>query len=84
MGVLEAREQSIVLYPNPASAAIVVQGGYPMESIEIFDPAGRSIFTTHPAGTNARLNIEALEAGCYFLSVTTNKGNTEILKFLKD
>lgn len=84
VGVLEAREQSIVLYPNPASAALVVQGAHPMVSIEIFDPTGRSIFTTHPASTNARLNIAALETGCYFLSVTTNKGNTEILKFLKD
>ena len=84
VNVLELNKSEIVIYPNPASTQLTIQGSYPILSIEISDPTGRMVFHSQPNTHQTEVATDSLSRGCYFLSVTTKKGNTETLKFLKD
>lgn len=74
----------ISLYPNPTTTELTIQSPTQISLIEISDLSGRIIYTSQPNATIVKVNTELFSKGCYFLSTTTEHGNIETLKFLKD
>ncbi len=76
----------LTIFPNPASSEVNITFGYNMNEttvIEINDIAGRLVKTTsveNPIqGQTIKLDVEELNAGTYFISVT-NKNNKLVSK----
>lgn len=71
------------VYPNPAKGqvSVSVKGEYNVSSIELFDITGRTVSSIYDVN-KATLSLEGLEAGYYFVTVTTDKGtlSTKLIK----
>jgi hypothetical protein len=65
------------LYPNPTSDFIQLNNSQPMQ-IQMLDISGKVVMQTY-IQPNARISVEALSNGMYFIS--TEKG--ECIKFIK-
>ena len=82
--VVEQSKRNVQLFPNPTNEMLILQSQSAISLIDISDPFGRIVFSSQPNATQAKLNLESLSKGCYFLSATTENGAAETLKFLKD
>lgn len=82
VGVEEAtlEEKGFVIYPNPASSAVVLQLEDPqdVERVSILDVNGKTI--TEMSGTKANtkvtLDVSELSSGLYFVNVFTVEGSS--------
>lgn len=79
----------ITMYPNPANdhLTVVIKEGGNVQSITITDVAGRIIRTEEINSGQAiiKLNIRTLDAGVYFISLTTRDNNRAgYAKFVKE
>jgi hypothetical protein len=63
-GTSENREQSVQVFPNPASSTLFVKG---IPSFEIYDMTGRMIEGHRTIGNLEEINLSAYEAGKYVL-----------------
>lgn len=78
------KEESINIYPNPASDLITITANNlfgKIKSIEWYNSFGQLILVTKQ--TNP-IDIKELPNGLYFLKVRNNEGRTGITKFLKE
>ncbi len=75
-------DQSIQIYPNPASNALSIDlpDGIEMESAVFCTVLGQKIMETK---SDRNWNISAFASGIHFLSIQTNKG-TKQFKFIKE
>ncbi len=75
-------DQSIQIYPNPASNALSIdlQEGIEIESAIFYTVIGQKIMETK---SDKNWDISSLTSGIHFLSVQTNKG-TKQFKFIKE
>ena len=72
---------SWLVYPNPTSGVITLQGDGQLSSIELFDVAGRRVLLRK--GDVRRLNLSDLSEGSYILRLTTTEGRTRLLKLIR-
>lgn len=82
IGLVE-RQNTLRVYPNPASNYIVVAADEQLVTLRLLDLQGRLIKEVHPNGSsNARLSIETLSSGTYLLQAFTGSGvrNSTIVK----
>jgi hypothetical protein len=72
-GLIDLRENRIVVYPNPTRGELRVESGeWRVESVEVFDVFGKSYgLTVLPS---YGLDISHLPTGTYFLRITTETG----------
>ena len=78
-------ENSITIYPNPASIFVQVESDkLNGESIKILDITGRQVKSEKlkVKSSKCRINIGNLPAGLYFVKMETNQG-TVVKKFVK-
>jgi aminopeptidase N len=75
-------DQSIQIYPNPASNALSIDlpDGIEMESAVFYTVLGQKIMETK---SDRNWNISSFASGIHFLSIQTNKG-TKQFKFIKE
>lgn len=73
--------KNIILYPNPATNMLNIQGIDNIQAIEIHSIVGKKI--TNITITNTQLNISTLQNGVYFLRITDNQNRSLIKKFIK-
>lgn len=75
----------IQLYPNPASAIIQIKSGRELNSYKIFNNQGQTVSSATLHGLhNARIDVEALKPGIYYIRVTSGKFvETEIFEVTK-
>ena len=79
IGVQENEENTIRLYPNPASDALHLDGNIESGQVSIYDLMGRKVY----AGEyQTVISVEHLTDGMYFLSVTTDEGQVINQKFI--
>lgn len=71
---------SISIFPNPATDILNVTGVEEITSLVINDINGRTIKTVNNATS---INVSDLNAGVYFVNITTEKGNVT-KKFMKN
>ncbi|MFK8038261.1 MAG: T9SS type A sorting domain-containing protein [Crocinitomicaceae bacterium] len=69
------------IYPNPADQNITVTTSNLTETIEIFNTVGKLVSTVNNPGSTEVINISALSAGVYFVSVKGN-GQTKTDKLI--
>ena len=79
-GVPEGRGslyENTTLHPNPTTGELHISvTGYRISNIEIFDVYGRKLSSGHPTTSlpNQKIDISHLNAGIYFVKITTNAG----------
>lgn len=77
---LFAKDDSLVVYPNPTSSLLKVAGENTIKTIDLFDIQGRLIQTTLNVNS---IDISEKSNGVYFLKVTSDKGS-KIIKVVKE
>jgi hypothetical protein len=75
----------IKFWPNPVDTVIHLQSDDASEfKVSVYNILGQKIlFETNLVG-NSELNVESLQTGIYLLHVTTNLGNAQTIKFIKN
>ena len=65
----ESFEQSLLIYPNPASDKIMIKSDRNMSIIRLYDGQGRLLQQIEECGNEYEMNMEAWTTGVYFLFV---------------
>lgn len=81
VGSEEIEENSVLLYPNPSHSVLNIAGieSEEMTLIRVTDIGGKTVLSFQQ---QSQINVEALEAGLYFVQIETNYG-VEIVQFVK-
>ena len=79
IGIQENEENSLRLYPNPASNVLYLESQIENGQVSIFDLTGRKVYQGEYQTT---IPVDQLTDGMYFLSVTTNEGQVINQKLL--
>lgn len=83
---LHPQQSQILIYPNPASGDISIEhtGGSQIESVEMFDLAGRSIPILLHQGNMLKINrqLNSCKPGLYFLKINDDSGRSETKKII--
>jgi len=71
-------------YPNPSQGNVTIQFGKPgIKACKLYDLSGRQISRFSTQQDFYKLDLSAFESGIYFLDVTNNEGENEVIKILK-
>mgnify|MGYP004652203281 FL=1 len=76
LGVNILNEESVRVYPNPASDVLNVASDYNILNIAIFDAMNRLVEEREVNAKNVRINIAKRPSGVYFIKVRTDRGYT--------
>ena len=75
VGIQEVNSGSIMIYPNPANDVVNVKSDYNINRVEVLNFIGQTVYSQDAAGTKLmKINTNSLQAGVYFVKVTTPKG----------
>jgi hypothetical protein len=74
IGLNEALEVDIQIYPNPSSGLFYISGSNQIEEIYIYNLMGELIATEAIHSTQAKLNLSQAAAGIYVLRIQTQTG----------
>jgi len=85
---LPNNELIINLYPNPASSHIIIDFEdhnviIDKFSFSLFDYSGKLILSEVYPGEDAKISVEGLSAGMYFIRISTENGKMQTLKLIK-
>ena len=69
-------------YPNPVTSRITIESSIKFDKVTIFDMNGKSIRTKQVNAKQAMIDMNALQAGVYFLHVEA-EGNSKVLRVIK-
>lgn len=72
----------ISLYPNPVSDILNIEATNQMDEIVIYDIKGSIVLVTNLEKVNAKLNLEMLKSGVYFVHIES-QGKMSIYKIIK-
>ncbi len=72
-----AKQSDINAFPNPTSGVVTITGLNYESWINVYDISGRQVFATHPTDKNCNMDISALDAGMYHLSVWNKENGIE-------
>jgi len=76
-------ENNAVVYPNPFSDNLTIQGIENCRSIEIINSLGQTIKTIENPSLNINLNTSDFQQGIYFIRFIQNNGNQVVNKLIK-
>ena len=76
LGVNILNEESVRVYPNPASDVLNVASDYNIQNIAIFDAMNRFVEEKEVNAKNIRISLAQRSAGVYFIKVRTDRGST--------
>lgn len=68
------KDESVIVYPNPANDFILVKADTNIKQIELFDIQGRVLEMLTQKENAVKFNISNKTNGIYFLRITTEKG----------
>ena len=71
------------VYPIPANDVLNVEGISPNSQLSIYSISGKELMNIEAVNSTTLLSISDLAQGIYFLKIS-EKGNAEILKFIKE
>lgn len=88
VGVKENRVSAIetLIYPNPTSDLITIKtdfADHTVYSITIFDLNGREVFKRMTSRSIETLNLSSLDAGNYFIEVSSNGSTVDVVTIVK-
>ena len=67
-------DKTLIVFPNPVKSIVNIKAKNIILLSEILDINGRNMMSTRHNNSEVILNIEGLQAGFYFLKVTTKNG----------
>ena len=70
LGIEDEVLNKMVLYPNPTNSQLFLESKEPIESILVYDLAGRKVQTLKPNATKAEMDLSALSSGIYLIKAT--------------
>jgi hypothetical protein len=70
-------EESVELYPNPASDELNISCDYNILEIEVFDALNRLVYEQKSNSKNIKLNVSQYKSGTYILRIKTEKGKID-------
>ena len=65
----EFKEDSFKIYPNPVDDILTVFGTKTINTIYVFDVAGKKVYSEHPNTKESRINLTAVQSGVYFVKI---------------
>ena len=71
-------DESVSVYPNPASSLVTIQGKNTIESIELYDVQGRLLQVKTTDSKETTMDITDKTKGVYFLKINTEFGSKAI------
>ena len=79
VGVNEAKNGSITIYPNPAQDVVNVVSTEVIEQMRVMNFMGQTVYSnTAVNNKKSQFNVSTLQSGVYFLKVTTAKGTKTV------
>ncbi len=79
-------QDELAIYPNPTDGNITVRHNFSTSTnptLLIVDITGKNVLTTTLKSKNQNIDIENLNTGVYFATITTDKGAKETIKIIK-
>ena len=73
----------VTLHPNPATSQVTIMG-IDLKSAEVINTVGQLVATVHGEGDRLTMDISALPAGVYFVSITDSEGRKCVRKVVKE
>ena len=80
---LEERRRGITVSPNPATTVITIAGMSGPSEIMLADAAGRKLRSQRVDSEPARMDVSAIPAGIYFITVTGDDGSRNNIRFVR-
>jgi hypothetical protein len=75
VGINELGNESILIYPNPATEVVNVKSEATISTIEVMNFVGQSVSTMNTVNSKtAKINVTSLRSGVYFVKVMTSEG----------
>jgi hypothetical protein len=71
---IKLEDNSITLYPNPASESINISSENIIKYLEIYNPLGQKVYQIEVNNKSKSININSLPKGIYIIGVNTEKG----------
>jgi hypothetical protein len=79
VGIVEVGNGQISVYPNPASENVNVSSDYTISSIEVMNYVGQTVYRNNAvAAKTTKFNVSNLQAGVYFVKVSTEQGTRTV------
>lgn len=79
-----ANENAIIMYPNPTTDVLRLNGVSEMAKITVSDIAGKQVLFEMKSSENERvLDVSGLQSGVYFVTVQQQNQNKRVLRFSK-
>jgi hypothetical protein len=73
----------ITLYPNPSSSFVRISSDFSLKSMQVFDVAGKQLFTRNLWGNSSDIDINFLSTGLYVFRVEFENGTITNVSFIK-
>ena len=71
---IKQEDNSITLYPNPASKEVNISSENIINSIEVFNSLGQKVYQTDIKAKEKTLDINSFSKGVYIIGVNTDRG----------
>ncbi len=72
-GLVESNENSVQIYPNPATDIVNIVASQEINTIRIFNLTGQMIMEILPESNNVQIQSSSMEAGVYFVEIISNE-----------
>lgn len=76
-------DQSVKVYPNPASTIFTIEASSDIKSVQLYDIQGRQLQALSAEGQSRQIDVSALPSGIYFVKAATQNG-TAVQKVVKE
>jgi trimeric autotransporter adhesin len=85
LSVLQVKNQSAKLYPNPVSDRLFLQfSSSDTYNLKIVNILGQLVLTENNVTSSRALNVSNLSKGLYFLNITSENNEKQTIKFIKN
>jgi hypothetical protein len=80
----DEEKELFTLYPNPATENVTITSGKTMQNITVTSLDGFTLFQGEVRANSYELNVSSYRKGIYVITVTTEGGEMEIKKLMKE
>ncbi|WP_040756746.1 T9SS type A sorting domain-containing protein [Winogradskyella psychrotolerans] len=85
LSVSQFENNRFKLYPNPVSNVLFIKSPVSEAyNLELINTLGQVVLTQKNNNASIELKVSSLSNGLYFLNITSERGTTEIIKFIKN
>ncbi|PHR21542.1 MAG: hypothetical protein COA38_18700 [Fluviicola sp.] len=75
----------VLFFPNPTSTNAIITSSEGIEKVIIYSTSGKFVQEVKYSGGNEVLmNLDGIESGCYLLETTSEIGQKNVLRFIKN